>query len=155
MMAISKPLILALTGAALAVPAVSQTRARKGIEQLNRKEARACRTMNNALSESLWASDGVDLIQGLKPMVGKRAISQWLAGLREQMKGMRVESCTIAWHSLKIQGHWAYEWGITRQKIALPAPHKAVVSQGKMLLILRQSRKGTWKIELESWNSNP
>ncbi len=154
-MTASQPLFLALIGAALIVPAVSQSRARQGIEKLNRKEALACRSMDHVLSESLWARDGVDLIQGLKPMVGRPVIAKWLAGLQSQMRGARVQSCAIAWRSLKIQGRWAYEWGITRQKIALPAPRQPIVSRGKMLLILRQNRKGVWKIELESWNSSP
>jgi ketosteroid isomerase-like protein len=133
----------------------AQTTARQAIDTFNKQEADACRTMNHAASESLWADDGVDLIQGLQPMVGKKAISDWLDNLTPQLKGAKIEYCTIDWHDIKIQGDWAYEWGITRQKIDFPPPQKMAVSEGKMLLILKRQTDGVWKIELESWNSLP
>lgn len=111
--------------------------------------------MNHADDEALWAEDGVDLIEGMDPMVGKLAISRWLDSLTPQLKGAKMEYCTIDWHDLQISGDWAYEWGITRQKIDFPPPRKTVLSEGKMLLILKRQPDGSWKIKLESWNSNP
>lgn len=133
----------------------ARTSARQAIDALNRKEADACRTMDNALTKTLWADDGVDLIQGLQPMVGKKAISDWLDSLAPQLKGANMEYCKIEWHDLKISGGWAYEWGITRQKIDPPAGQKPFESDGKMLLILKRQPDGAWKVELESWNSLP
>lgn len=88
-------------------------------------------------------------------MTGKQAISEWLDALTPQLKDAKMAYCTIDWRDLKIQGDWAYEWGITRQKVNFPPPQKAVESEGKMLLILKRQPDGAWKIELESWNSNP
>lgn len=148
--------LLALASPRIAASATSaDAKARQAIEALNKKEADACRTMDNALTKTLWADDGVDLIQGLQPMVGKNAISNWLDSLAPQLKGAKMEYCTIDWHDLKISGNWAYEWGITRQKIDPPAPQKAFESEGKMLLILKRQPDGAWKVELESWNSLP
>lgn len=139
------------------VPGIAhaQTSARRAIDALNQKEADACRTMNNDIAKTLWADDGVDLIQGLQPMVGKKAISGWLDSLAPQLKGAKMEYCTIDWRDLKISGDWAFEWGITRQKIDFPAPQKPFESEGKMLLILKRQPNGAWKVEVESWNSLP
>ncbi len=124
--------------------------ARKAIEALNWKETDACQKMDNAESASLWADDGVDLIQGLPPMVGKAKISAWYKTLAPQLRGPKVESCTIEWRETRIQDKWAWEWGISRQKVDFPPPRKPFESVGKILLILKQQADGTWKIELES-----
>lgn len=129
--------------------------ARAAVNELNHKEELACRTMDNDATAKLWADDGVDLIQGLPPMVGKAAITKWYASLNSQLRGTKMEYCTIDWRQQRIEGNWAWEWAITRQKIDPPAPQKPFQSEGKMLLILKKQRKGEWKIELESWNSQP
>lgn len=133
----------------------AEASARKAIDAFNQKEAHACRTMDHTASEALWADDGVDLVPGMDPMAGKQAISKWLDSLTPQLKGAKMEYCTIEWRAIKIEGDWAYEWAITRQKIDFPPPQKTVSSDGKMLLILKRQPGGEWKIELESWNSNP
>lgn len=139
------------------LPRISHAQAsvQQAIEALNQKEADSCRTMDNSITKTLWADDGVDLIQGLQPMIGKKAISDWLDSLAPQLRGAKMEYCTIDWHDLKITGDWAYEWGITRQKIDPPAPQKPFESAGKMVLILKRQADGAWKVELESWNSLP
>lgn len=148
-------IVACVLGASSPRTAHAQTSARQAIDALNQKEADACRTMDNSIAKTLWADDGVDLIQGLEPMIGKRAISDWLDSLAPQLKGAKMEYCTIEWRDLKISGDWAYEWGITRQKIDLPAPQKPFESEGKMLLIVKRQQNGAWKVEVESWNSLP
>lgn len=127
----------------------------RAVNALNQKEEESCRKMDNAESGTLWADDGVDLIEGLEPMIGKTAIVKWYASLNAQTKGMKMEYCAIDWREIKIQGNWAWEWAITKQKIDPPAPQKPFESDGKMLFILKRQTDGQWKIELESWNSEP
>lgn len=115
----------------------------------------ACDKMDQQTTASLWADDGVDLIQGLQPMIGKKVIADWLEGLPAQLQGAKMLYCKVDWRDIKIEGDIAYEWAITRQKIELPAPHDPVESEGKMLLILKRRPDGAWKQEVESWNSNP
>ena len=131
------------------------SRARKEVEALNREEAQSCAQMDNARTLTLWADDGVDLIQGLRPIVGKAAIAGWYASLTPQLRGPRIEFCRIDWRAITIRGDFAYEWGISRQKIDFPASRKAVESTGKILFILKRQRGGAWRIELESWSSSP
>lgn len=129
--------------------------ARQGINAFNKKELESCQKMDQPAAAALWADDGVDLIQGLPPMVGKPVIASWLNGLTSQLTGAKMLSCTIDWRQLTIQGDWAYEWGITRQHILFPPPQKSVESVGKMTLVLKREPGGEWKIALESWNSSP
>ncbi|HEX5179076.1 MAG TPA: nuclear transport factor 2 family protein [Gemmatimonadaceae bacterium] len=129
--------------------------ARRAVDALNAKEVRACQQMDNPASAELWAEDGVDLIQGLEPMVGKAAIAAWLNGLTPGLKGAKMVYCAIDWKQITIQGDWAYEWGINKQRIEFPPPQQPFESEGKMTLVLKRQTSGEWKIELESWNSSP
>jgi ketosteroid isomerase-like protein len=133
----------------------SDSTVRRAVDELNAKEVKACQEMDHAASAELWADDGVDLIQGLQPMVGKAVIAAWLNGLTPGLKGARMVSCTIDWKQITIQGDWAYEWGINKQRIEFPPPQQPFESEGKITLVLKRQRNGAWKIELESWNSSP
>src|SRR5690349_10298660 len=62
--------------------------AKKGLDDFNRAFIEACRSMNHDAAGQLWADDGVDLLPGMEPMVGKAEISSWLKGLGEKMKGV-------------------------------------------------------------------
>lgn len=137
------------------VKSAAVSSARAAVNALNQKEEEACSKMDNAESGALWADDGVDLIQGLEPMIGKATIVKWYDSLTAQTKGAKMEYCTVEWRKIKIQGDWAWEWAITKQKIDFPGTPKPFESQGKMLFILKKQADGQWKIELESWNSLP
>ena len=142
------------SGAAASAGADSAA-ARRAVDELNAKEVKACQTMDHAASAALWADDGVDLIQGLPPMVGKPVIAAWLDGLTPGLVGAKMAYCTIDWKQITIQGDWAYEWGINRQRIEFPSPRQPFESEGKITLVLKRQTSGDWKIELESWNSSP
>src|SRR5690348_14891670 len=71
------------------------TGARKAVDDFNRRFVENCRNMNNKAGAEMWAEDGVDLLPGMDPMVGKAAISKWLAGLEEQSKGAKVTQCDV------------------------------------------------------------
>lgn len=146
---------LAVSQAKAASKTAPDRRASQGVNAFNQKEVEACRKMDHPASAALWADDGVDLIQGLQPMVGKAAISDWLNGLTPQLHGAKMVYCTIDWRKISIRGDWAYEWGVNRQKIEFPPPQKTFENEGKILLILKRQPDGSWKIELESWNSSP
>ena len=133
----------------------SPAAARKAVDALNQQIVRACQQRDFDATAALWAEDGVDLLPGLAPMVGKAKISAWLESLRPQTEGSRMRYCTIDWQDIQIQGDSAYEWGINRQFIEYPPPRKSTPNEGKILYILRRQPDGLWKIALESWNSSP
>ncbi len=130
-------------------------RARQSLDAFNREFVGACQRMDHPAAAAFWADDGVDLLPGLEPMIGKAKIAQWLNGLTPQLRGAKMVYCTVDWRDIKIQGDWAYEWGINRQKIEFPPPQKPFEGDGKILLILKRQADGSWRLELESWNSNP
>ena len=101
------------------------------------------------------ADDGVDLLPGMEPMIGRAEISRWLLGLREKMKGVKVIQCDVDWRDVRIAGDVAYEWGINTQTVSVPDRAEPIRNKGKIALVLRQQANGSWKLALESWNSSP
>jgi uncharacterized protein (TIGR02246 family) len=129
--------------------------ARQALDAFNQKFIAAGQKMDQPAAAALWADDGVDLPQGMQPIAGKAAIAKWLNGLTPQLQGAKMLYCTVDWRDGRIEGDWAYEWGINRQKIAFPPPQESFANEGKILLIVKRQAEGDWKLELESWNSNP
>lgn len=129
--------------------------ARKSLDAFNQAFVHACQTMDHGASGAMWADDGVDLLPGMPPLVGKPKIVAWLNSLTPQLAGAKMVYCTVDWQDVQVHGDLAYEWGFNRQKIEFPPPQKAFASDGKITLILKRQPDGAWKIALESWNSNP
>ena len=128
---------------------------KKDLDDFNRAFIEACRTMNHDAAAQLWAEDGVDLLPGMEPMLGKAEISAWLKGLGEKMKGVKVLQCDVNWQGTNIAGDVAYEWGINTQTVSVPDRSEPLKNKGKITLILRKQSDGSWKLALESWNSGP
>jgi uncharacterized protein (TIGR02246 family) len=135
--------------------AATASGSRKEIDEFNRRFVDACRSMDHKASVDMWADDGVDLLPGMEPMIGKDAISAWLAGLEAQMKGAKVTQCDVDWQQIQVAGTVAYEWGINTQTVSVPDHPEPFKNKGKITLILRKQLDGSWKQALESWNSSP
>lgn len=135
-------------------PATEQE-ARKSLDAFNRQFIDACVKMDHATDAAFWADDGADLIEGMDPMVGKAKIAEWLNSLTPMLAHAKMDYCTIDWQDIRIHGDLAYEWGINKQKIEFPPPQEPFVGAGKILLILKRQLSGSWKVEVESWNSLP
>jgi ketosteroid isomerase-like protein len=129
--------------------------ARKGIDDFNRRFIENCRSMDNKAAADLWDQDGVDLLPGMEPMVGKAAIAKWLMGLDEQFKGAKVTQCDVDWQLTNVSGSLAYEWGINTQTVSVPDKPEPFKNKGKITLVLRRQPEGDWKLALESWNNSP
>jgi ketosteroid isomerase-like protein len=111
--------------------------------------------MDHKAAIDMWADDGVDLLPGMDPMIGKDTIAAWLNGLDAQMKGAKVTQCDVDWQLIQVAGTVAYEWGINTQTVSVPDHPEPFKNKGKITLVLRKQLDGTWKQELESWNSSP
>jgi ketosteroid isomerase-like protein len=129
--------------------------AKHQVDEFNRRFVEACRRMDHKADAEFWADDGVDLLPGLEPMVGKATITHWLAGLAGQLRGAKMLDCNVDWREIRIEGDLAYEWGMNTQRIALPNRKEPIASSGKIVLILKREQDGAWKVELESWSQNP
>jgi len=102
----------------------------------------------------LWANDGVDLMPGDAPLLGKDAISRWLKSIESASPGSRVSTEELQFHDVRLSGDWASEWA-TEHQIVRPKGKPPVESYGKLALVLHRGTQGSWKIEQEMWNDSP
>jgi len=145
--------LTALAQAALA-SCKPDARAAQQIATLNQAFIDAILKMDNAAVMALWADDGVDLLPGTAPIVGKPAITQFLNDATKDLKGYRVTTQEVEHHDLQICGDWASEWGTTHQIVKPPDGKPAIEIFGKMALILHKEKDG-WRIKQEMWNGSP
>lgn len=131
--------------------ASSSRNAAQEIAAFNERFTEAIRQMNNAVVLSLWADDGVSLLPGSPPIVGKTAIAKFMEGATSKTAGFKVVSHENDFHDLKISGEWASEWAVTTQVVQPPNGEPQMTIHGKMLLVLHRDKGGAWKIENECW----
>jgi uncharacterized protein (TIGR02246 family) len=129
--------------------------AQLGIEDFNRRLRSATLRMDNNAVMELWAEDGVDLMPGMDPMIGKSNIRKWLDDVVKRYPGYRVVKETDEFHDIRISGDWASEWGTTHQVVQPPDGQRGVETRGKILFVLHKERGDIWKIKIEMWNPGP
>jgi uncharacterized protein (TIGR02246 family) len=103
---------------------------------------------------TLWADDGVDLMPGEAPMIGKPAIAAWLKNIQAKMPDAKVTTQEIEFHDIQVSGDWASEWGNEHQ-VVKTGEGKTIEGYGKIALILHRDATGDWKIKQEMWNNSP
>lgn len=103
----------------------------------------------------LWADDGVDLMPGEAPMIGKKTIQAWVENILAKMPGYKVTKQEMEFHDIQVSGDWASEWALEHQIVQPPDGKEAIETWGKMALILHREPSGEWKIKQEMWNAAP
>ena len=133
--------------------ACAQDEARVQIDAFNERFTEAIRHMDNAAVMSLWAEDGVSLLPEMAPIHGRAEITKFMDDVTSKTKGFKVLAHDNDWHDVRVSGEWASEWAETKQQVRDPEG-KELTIYGKMLLVLHREKDG-WKIEAESWTSEP
>ena len=103
---------------------------------------------------ALWAEDGVDLMPGENPLIGRPAITAWLNGILAKMPGVKVTKQEMTFHDIRVAGDWATEWA-TEHQVAQSPEGQVFDGHGKMSLILHRMPSGEWKVQQEMWNDMP
>lgn len=122
------------------------------IEALNQRLTQAIVKMDNAALLALWADDGISLLPGVAPMVGKSTIAAELKKITDSMAGYRVLAQEDDCHDIEVWGERASEWCYTHQTVQPPHGKPKLEIWGKMLLLLRRDKDGPWRITREMWN---
>lgn len=144
----------ALSAAAFAggTGAVQKSNGRAEIEAFNKQYVEMHLKMDTAGILATWAPDGVDLMPGQEPMVGKKAIEDWVQGILTGMQDYKVVKEEIEFHDIRVWGNWATEWATEHQVVQPPGEKPVIESRGKMALVLHREANGKWKVKQEMWN---
>lgn len=133
----------------------SEGDARSEIDAFNKKFAELHLRMDTPGIMALWAEDGVDLMQGEAPMVGRKTITAWIEGVLANMPGYKVTKEEMEFHDIHVCRDWATEWATEHQVAQAPEGKPNFDGYGKMALVLHRQAGSGWKIKQEMWNSSP
>jgi uncharacterized protein (TIGR02246 family) len=107
--------------------------------------------MDNAAIVAQWADDGVSLLPGTDPIVGRAAIRKMMDDVVAKMPGYKVLTQEDDFQGIEVSGDWASEWALTHQVVQPPDGKPVIDIRGKMLLVLHREKNGEWKIKREAW----
>jgi uncharacterized protein (TIGR02246 family) len=125
------------------------------IDAFNKRYVELHLNMDTAGIFATWAEDGVSLMPGEAPLIGKKAIVAWVENILSQMQGYKVVKEEIDFHDIQISGDWASEWANEHQVVQPPDGKPVIDSRGKMALVLHREANGEWKVKQEMWNQAP
>jgi uncharacterized protein (TIGR02246 family) len=128
---------------------------REEVDAFNKRYVELHLKMDTAGIYSTWADDGVSLMPGEAPLIGKKAIVAWVENILSQMTGYKVVKEEIDFHDIQISGDWASEWATEHQVVQPPDGKPLIDSRGKMALVLHKEANGEWKVKQEMWNQAP
>ena len=90
---------------------------RKEVEAFNKRYVELHLKMDTAGVLALWAEDGVDLMPGEAPMIGKKTIVTWVQDIVSKMPGYKVTKQEMEFHDIQVSGDWASEWATEHQVV--------------------------------------
>ena len=128
---------------------------RREIEAFNAKFVDLHLKMDTPGIMAMWAEDGVDLMQGEKPIVGRKTITAWIEDILSKMPGYKVTKEELEFHDIHVCGDWATEWATEHQMAKAPEGKEDFDGYGKIALVLHREANGEWKIKEEMWNASP
>jgi uncharacterized protein (TIGR02246 family) len=146
---------LVVVGLTVGVLEASAAGSREEIDAFNKRYVELHLKMDTAGIYGTWAGDGVSLMPGEAPLIGKKAIVAWVENILSQMKGYKVVKEEIDFHDIQVSGDWASEWAIEHQVVQPPDGKPVIDSRGKMALVLHREASGEWKVKQEMWNQAP
>jgi uncharacterized protein (TIGR02246 family) len=111
--------------------------------------------MDTAGIFALWADDGVDLMPGEAPMIGKKVIQAWVEDILTKMPDYKVTKEEMEFHDIQVSGDWASEWALEHQVVQPPNGKEPIETWGKIALVLHREANGEWRIKQEMWNAAP
>jgi len=133
----------------------SKEDARSEIDAFNKKFTELHLKMDTPGIMAMWAEDGVDLMQGEEPIVGRKTITAWIEDILSKMPGYKVTKEEMEFHDIQVCGDWASEWATEHQVAQAPEGKPNFEGYGKMALVLHREASGEWKIKQEMWNASP
>jgi len=147
--------VLVAIGAIRMVAGTFEAEGRKEIEAFNKRYVELHLKMDTAGVLALWAEDGVDLMPGEAPMIGKETIVAWVEDIVAKMPGYKVTKQEMEFHDIQVWGDWASEWATEHQVVQPPDGKPVIEGYGKMALVLHREASGAWKVKQEMWNAAP
>ena len=126
-------------------PAGMKNNAISGIEELHRRDVEASRARDFETLLSLWTDDGVLILPGADPVIGKEALKAYMDEQRKVSQTYTIREYEHSWEEIKVLGDWAFEWGYFKGEMEMLVSGEVVRQTGKLFRILKRQENGSWK----------
>lgn len=124
------------------------------VAAFNQRFDEAIRAMDNEAVIAMWANDGVDMMPGQTPIVGKEEIARFIRDMGTKLKGYKVLKHATEYHVISQSGNTVAEWLTAKQTVSPPDGGKNLEASGRIVLVLEKGAAG-WKIKSEMWQPAP
>ncbi len=126
----------------------STTSVRQAIDQVNRQFEQAFNRGDTAGVAKLYTDDGRLLPPGMPAMQGHQAIQQFWQGGRE----MGIQQVELHTDYFEPHGELAFEIG--HAVLHITGPDGQAMTDSPKFVVVWKREGGTWKIAVDTWNSN-
>jgi ketosteroid isomerase-like protein len=133
--------------------ATASTDGRAGVEAFNRAMTDAMRAMNDPATLALWEDDGVSLLPGAPPLVGKNALAAMIKDVEAKNPGLKMTSFDMQCSGIEVSGEFAHEFCDEHQVVDLGTGKPPFDGRGRILFVLHRGADGTWRLRREVFQS--
>jgi ketosteroid isomerase-like protein len=124
------------------------------IEEFHRVDRTAAMAKDIHTLHRLWTEDCVLLPPGRPPVIGQKALWEYIQEQGEEMAGVEILEYDQDFQEVTILGDWAFEWALFTGA-ARPAGEEIQTSRAKLFRVLRRQPDGTWKCARSIWSDEP
>jgi uncharacterized protein (TIGR02246 family) len=117
----------------------------KALDKLSQKDIAACMSNDAETLCSLWTDDGVLVLPGAAPLVGKKTICEMLQKQMVRTVGRETTGYTEDWEEVRVIGDYAWQWGKMSQTDT-DASGKQRTMLVNAIRILHREPDGSWKV---------
>jgi len=143
--------LLGLVFWSCAPPSPDVAQVRKTIEAMNDKSEKDMVSGVWDTTLATYADDAVSM-PNFDPMSkGKKAIKAQYG--RMMGSGMKFTKIDFTTTDVQVSGEYAYEIGTYTMTFEMP-PMGQMTDEGKYLTVYQHDKDGSWKVKVETWNTN-
>jgi ketosteroid isomerase-like protein len=136
---------------ACAPPQEDVASVRKIIEEMGKKSAQELVSGVYDTTLAQYAEDVVSMPNNEPMLKGKGAVREHMRQLMGM--GMKFSKVSFTTMDVKVSGSLAYEIGTYAMTFTMP-PLGEISDEGKYLTIYERAADGSWKVKVETWNTN-
>jgi ketosteroid isomerase-like protein len=124
------------------------------LEAFNQALRTATLRMDTPALLALWEDDGVSLLPGEAPIVGKKALAGFIEAAVSSMPGATMTSFELRCAHLEVSsaGDWASQTCEEHQVVDLGGGKPPFDGRGRLLFVLHRGPDARWRIRREMWN---
>ena len=115
------------------------------IDKLSQTDIAACLKDDVDTMCSLWTDDGVLLMPGAPPLVGKKAVCGMLQAQKAQSNGSKTTGYTEDWDEVRVVGDYAWQWGKMSQTVKDRSGKQETMHVNAIRILQRQPDE-SWKV---------